>query len=211
MENQNKEISQYESREAYNKYMNNHYHKNVEKINRKVYCPCCRIEFIRRNKKHMESLKHRMNLLMYTIVNSYGNMYLPDSINRITYGYMLKKADEFYENGQCIKLNDVILASENAIKQSYSQQLTQLQIDQQSKVDGLQSQIDALKQQNQDATSLILEQKTAIATLNSIKAGDRNVINTITSNEQLKQSNIITSFFNSIVAFISDIYHKIVG
>lgn len=52
---------------TYNKYMNNYYHANKEKILRKVECPICQKLICKINMKaHEQSNKHIKNLAAMT-------------------------------------------------------------------------------------------------------------------------------------------------
>ena len=129
------------------------------------------------------------------------------------------KADEFLSDGKCTQLSQIILASEEAIKESTDEKIARITAELEAKNAGLQENInflnEVLKTQptssdlakiHTDMAALQAELKTTKDTLAAVQAGDNNVIAVIESQEQFQQPSSFQSFINRIVAFIKSIF-----
>ena len=115
------------------------------------------------------------------------------------------KADEVIApNGTCQKLANILLASEEAIKESFDAKLIRVTAELEAKNIGLTNDITLLKQQlqaSQDTTTINMliqrlneletELKTAKQQLADVQAKDKTVVNTIILQEKIKESDFI--------------------
>ena len=152
------------------------------------------------------------------------------NIGRKENAFAVCKADQFVQDvnndgkiagdgSECFDLNTLVLNSEEFVKESDFVKQQRLLEELQAKNSGLTTDISLLKQQlaqqpaafdstalEQKIALLESELKTAKSTLADVQAGDKNVINTITQQEQFEKPSTIKNFFNRIIAWIKGLF-----